>query len=197
MCWLAESLSSSTDITVCVKWTGSKGNAEGRRPLKPSRKISSRKCFESRLLFLLLPKASFLRPSFCSTGDVNGRCVEKWQFSYLKLTELWFSSCCNNWNIGNDKLGLWILLWHRAFVGLSLNPLFLLDLLVSSQLCSHLVFVFGGNILHADCVARTFPWILMCFYSLGVVVMENNSRCSAVPVDRFQSFIQLNQTISC
>lgn len=62
-------------------------------------------------------------------------------------------------------------LWHRSLERGPLNPSFLLDLF-SSGLCSHLLFVLSGNILHADCVTCTFPWMLMCFSALGACCDE-------------------------
>lgn len=63
-------------------------------------------------------------------------------------------------------------------------------------LCSHLLLLYSGNILHADCHLH-FPLNTDVSILTGVVVMKNNSRCSGGPVRRFVSLIQLNQAISC
>lgn len=143
--------------SLCEVWTGSKRWAEGCRwNSLPGNVFDSGFCFWSALTVTFF--LSSLWPNLAKTYFwfvLSGTKTVVWK-------RIWKypQKCCLFPRPLND-------LWHRSLERLSLDPSFLLDLFSSSGLCSHLVFVLSGNILHADCVTCTFPWILMCFYALG------------------------------
>lgn len=154
-----------------VTWTGSKREADRCRSLKPSEKM---------FLRIVLRQFHFL---FLLWLTLTVRAVLQTQVI--------------DWDVVENTNGFGTFRCLFAYVCGELEFCPRLLCFPFALVCSQLVFVFSGNILHADGVTGTFPWILMCFYTLGAVVMKNKSRCSALPEDTLQSFIGHNESLSC
>lgn len=192
------------DVTVFVKWTASKRRAEGRWSLKPSGWSPSRKCFEFGLLFVLLPEVSFY-PLFCSVGVYSEYFLT--MFSSRYSWYLHHGSCVKkkSWILNRSNVffcappppnPVYRLLSTPVTSGFALEsslPPWPISFLLSS---ADLVFVFSGNILHADCVTCTFPWILMCVFSQGLLWWKTIADVQQALAGRLLSLIQL-ETISC